>query len=186
MRYEQWFENAYQQYADLLLRIGRRLLQSEDEDVLYDIIQEAFLTLWQKRAQLIDHPNIGGWLVEAVKFRIMGSRAKVTRRSLHHAYSIDEENAMPIEDQRALSPEENAILRDRTEQLRELLGEENANLFLDYTLNGSTAKELSAIYGISESCVWMRISRMKKKLIQHPELFYVFAIVLSGLGPPAA
>lgn len=182
MNQEQWFEATYQQYADFLFRIGRRLLVTENEDTLYDVIQETFLTLWTKREELQSHPNIGGWLVEAVKFRILGSRAKVTRRSLRHAYSLDDEEAMPLEDQAALSPEQNAILQNRIDQLRELLGEENANLFLDYTLHGLTARELADTYGISESCVWMRISRMKKKLVAHPEIFYTLLLIVTGLG----
>jgi len=182
MNYEQWFEQTYAQYADFLFRIGRRLLTGENEEILYDVIQETFLTLWDKRETLQSHPNIGGWLVEAVKFRIRGSRAKISRRSLRHAYSLDEEDAMPIEDAAALSPEQNAILQSRMEALRELLGEENAALFIDYTLNGYSAKDLSQVYGISESCVWMRISRIKKKLMQHPEIFYALLVMMTGLG----
>ena len=186
MSQEQWFESTYQQYADFLMRIGRRLLLDNDEDALYDAIQEVFLLLWDRRNELQSHPNIGGWLVEAIKFRIRGSRAKVTRRALRHAYSLDEEEALPLEDNSAISPEQNAVLQSRMEQLRELLGEENANLFIDYTLNGYSAKDLAQTYGVSESCVWMRISRMKRKLVAHPEIFYTILLTLTGLGPPNA
>ena len=186
MSQEQWFESTYQQYADFLMRIGRRLLLDNDEDALYDAIQEVFLLLWDRRNELQSHPNIGGWLVEAIKFRIRGSRAKVTRRALRHAYSLDEEEALPLEDNSAISPEQNAVLQSRMEQLRELLGEENANLFIDYTLNGYSAKDLAQTYGVSESCVWMRMSRIKKKLLAHPEIFYTILLTLTGLGPPNA
>ena len=186
MTQEQWFEQTYQQYADFLMRIGRRLLTDGSEDALYDAIQETFLLLWNRREELQSHPNIGGWLVEAVKFRIRGSRAKVTRRALRHAYSLDEEEAMQPEDSAALSPEQNAVMQNRLEQLRELLGEENAALFIDYTLNGYSAKDLADRYGVSESCVWMRISRMKKKLMEHPEIFYTVLLMLTGFGVPNA
>ena len=179
---EQWFETTYHQYADFLTRISRRLLTDGNEDALYDAIQETFLLLWDRRAELQSHPNIGGWLVEAVKFRILGSRAKVTRRALRHAYSLDEEDAMQPQDSAALSPEQNAVLQNRLDQLRELLGEENASLFIDYTLNGYSAKDLAQRYGVSESCIWMRISRMKKKLMVHPEIFYAVLLILTGFG----
>lgn len=186
MSQEQWFENAYQQYADFLMRIGRRLLTDGSEDMLYDAIQDSFLLLWDRREELQSHPNIGGWLVEAVKFRILGSRAKVTRRALRHAYSLDEEDVLPLEDPLVLSPEQSAVMQDRLDQLRGLLGEENAALFIDYTLNGFSAKDLADRYGVSESCVWMRISRMKKKLTEHPEIFYTVLLMLTGFGSPNA
>ena len=186
MTQEQWFESVYQQYADFLMRIGRRLLTDGNEDALYDAIQEAFLLLWDRREELQSHPNIGGWLVEAVKFRIRGSRAKVTRRALRHAYSLDEEEAMQPEDSAALSPEQNAVLQSRFDQLRELLGEENAELFIDYTLNGYSARDLAGRYNVSESCIWMRISRMKKQLMEHPEIFYTVIILMTGFGTPNA
>lgn len=186
MNQEAWFSEIYQQYADFLFRIGRRLLEKGSEDLLYDAVQDTFLLLWDRRDELQSHPNIGGWLVEAVKFRIRGSRAKVTRRALRHAYSLDEEDALPLEDSASLSPEQSAVLQSRMEQLRELLGEENANLFIDYTLNGYSAKDLARTYGISESCVWMRISRIKKKLMAHPEIFYVLLLTLTGLSKPNA
>ena len=65
-----WFEGAYAQYADFLYRIGRRLLAGRSEDVLCDAIQDVFLTMWNKRAELTAHPNLGGWLVTALKFRL--------------------------------------------------------------------------------------------------------------------
>lgn len=181
MDQQQWFEQVYQQYGSLLLRIGRRLLSGQDEELLYDAIQEVFLTLWDKRDTLMDHPNIGGWLVEAIKFRIRGSQAKITRRALRHAYSLDEENAAPLEDAASLTPEQHAVLESRIEQLCALLGPENASLFLDYTLRGYSAKDLSGIYGISESCVWMRISRIKKKLVALPEVFCALLTLMTAL-----
>ena len=77
-------------------------------------------------------------------------------------------------------------MQNRREQLRELLGEENAALFIDYTLNGYSAKDLADRYGVSESCIWMRISRMKKKLMEHPEIFYTVLLMLTGFGVPNA
>ena len=65
-----WFEGAYAQYADFLYRIGHRLLAGRSEDVLCDAIQDVFLTMWNKRAELTAHPNLGGWLVTALKFRL--------------------------------------------------------------------------------------------------------------------
>ena len=49
-----WFEQVYRQNVDLLFRVGRRLLDSdENPDTLYDMVQEIFLLrekLGKKRA----------------------------------------------------------------------------------------------------------------------------------------
>ncbi|MDO5378869.1 MAG: sigma-70 family RNA polymerase sigma factor [Clostridia bacterium] len=183
MNEREWFEQLYREYADFLFRIGRRLLDpGENEDLLFDILQEVFLTAWDRRQTLMAHPNPGGWLVEAVKFRIRGSRAKTQRRSLRHARSLDEEGAAPPIADSSPSPEQNAILRDHLEQLQKLVGEENAGLFVGWVLEGRSAGELAEAYGLSLSCVWMRLSRTKKKLAEHPEIFYIFLVMMTGLS----
>ena len=173
-----WFEQAYAEYADFLYRIGRRLLAGRSEDVLYDAIQDVFLTMWNKRAELTAHPNLGGWLVTALKFRL---RTDSRRAARHSALSLnDEDNPLPVEDARSPSPEESAVLASHVEQLRALLGEEQTQLFLDYVLGGYSAKELADRLGVSPECVWVRISRLRKKIAQHPEIFYLVTVLLSG------
>ena len=168
----QWFEQVYRQYADLLFRVGRRLqTPGESEDALTDLIQEVFLLLWDRREELMRHPNIGGWLVEAIKFRVRGARNKMTRRGLRHAYSLDEEDAAPIADS-GESPEQAAELAQHLDAIRELLGEDSAELFIAYVLEGRSAHELAEQRGVSDSCIAMRILRLKRKLAQHPEIFY--------------
>ena len=69
-----WFEQVYRQNVDLLFRVGRRLLDSdENPDTLYDMVQEIFLLLWDRRETLKTHPNIGGWLMAALCVGIVGA-----------------------------------------------------------------------------------------------------------------
>lgn len=172
----QWFEAVYRQHIDLLVRVGRRLQSSSSgDDALDDIIQEVFLALWDRRAELMHHPNVGGWLVEALKFRVSNARSKITRRSLHHAYSLDAEDAMPIADG-GETPEQRAALAKQLDALTDLLGEENARLFLAHVLEGRTAHELAAQYGVSDSCMGMRIYRLRRQLAKHPEIFFTLLL----------
>lgn len=175
---QEWFEQVYRQYADLLFRVGRRFQSpGESDDVLLDLIQEIFLLLWERRDSLMTHPNIGGWLVEALKLRIRGTRAKVSRRALRHAYSLDEDDAAPIADADP-TPEQVAQMRSHLDAIVKLLGEENAKLFIDYVMNGKSAGELAQELGVSDSCIWMRVARMKKKLARHPDVFFTILLLL--------
>lgn len=179
---QRWFEEIYRQYADFLFRIGRRLLSAEKgEDFLLDAIQEVFITAWNKRETLMQHPNIGGWLVEALKFRLRNAREKITRRSLRHAYSLDEENAFVPADPK-ISLEDEMILGDRIDAIREVLGEENTELFIAYVLKGYSVRDLAKQTGLSVDGVWMRISRIKKRLARHPEIFYIFLVWATEIG----
>ena len=177
----EWFERIYQDHADMLFRLGRHLLGGQDDSALYDLMQDAFLDAWSKREKLMAHPNIGGWLALSLKNRAMSARQKARRRGMRNAYSLDDEECAPVADT-AMTPEQEALLGDRVAALRELLGEENAALFLSYAVDGCTAKEIGRRWGLSEDCVWMRISRMKRKLVAHPEIFYAMLLVAIGVG----
>lgn len=175
-----WFEQLYQNHADMLFRLGRYLLGGQDDSTLYDLMQDTFLDAWSKRDTLMAHPNIGGWLVLSLKKRAKAAWKKASRRAQHSAYSLDEEDSIPVADD-AMTPEQETLLRERVAALHELLGEENASLFLAYVLDGCTAKDIASRWGLSEDCVWMRISRMKRKLVAHPELFYAMLLTVIGL-----
>ena len=181
MNEKDWFEQIYREHADFLFRLGRHLIaDSADEGVLYDLMQDAFMDAWNKRAALMAHPNIGGWLTLSLKNRAMAHQQKTRRRAMRTAYSLDEEDAAPVAEN-GMTPEQAALLKDRVAALEDLLGRENTMLFLAYALDGYTAREIGARWGLSEDCVWMRISRMKKKLIAHPEIFYAMLLISIGI-----
>lgn len=180
MTEQEWFERTYHDHADMLFRLGRHLLGGQDDSTLYDLMQDTFLDAWSKREKLMLHPNIGGWLALSLKNRAMSARQKAQRRSMRNAYSLDDAQSAPVADA-AMTPEQEAMLGDRVAAMRELLGEENAALFLSYAVDGCTAREIGKRWGLSEDCVWMRISRMKRKLVAHPEIFYAMLLVAIGM-----
>ena len=176
MNEKEWFEHLYQQHADYLFRLGRHLMGSHEDETLYDLLQDTFLDAWDKRASLKSQPNIGGWLTLSLKNRAMAYRQKTQRRAARNAYSLDDGESQPVADA-AMTPEQEALLAERVEALKALLGEENARLFLAYAVEGCTARELGGKWGLSEDCIWMRISRMKRKLVAHPEIFYAVLLM---------
>lgn len=176
----EWFEEAYRQNADFCFHLGRHYLhEGQDEDVLYDMVQDVFMTLWNKRAELIAHPNVGGWLALAVRYRMMSRNKEQRKQNLHHAYSLDEEHRFELTSPQ-LTPEQQTELWGRIDTLREILGEEDSLLFLAYAIGGYKAKELGVRFDLTENTVHVRISRMKKKLVAHPELFYALLLVSMG------
>lgn len=179
MNEKEWFERIYHEHADFLFRLGKHF-SCADDGALYDLMQDTFLDAWNKRAALMAHPNIGGWLTLSLKNRALAYQHKQRRRGLRSMYSLDEEETPPPADE-GMTPEQAALLKDHLAELEELLGKENAMLFLAYALEGYTAKEIGGRWGLSEDCVWMRISRMKKKLAAHRELFYAMLLLSISL-----
>lgn len=179
----EWLEALFEQYYDLLHDVGKRMCKGQPAllDSLYDHLQEVFLALWRKRDRLADHPNIGGWLVSALRMQIQSCMRKEIRIAKSSAYSLDHPDA-PAEAAREDQPGaiDHLLYQEKVEALEALLGKENTQLFLAYTLEGRSAKELAAQYGMTEASVWMRMSRLKRKIVEHPEVFMLLLLLALG------
>lgn len=181
---EVWLAELYDRNRTMLRGIGRLFIGENPAQsaVIEDHIQEVFMILWKKRSALRNHSNIEGWLVEAMRKCLLAHFSQLKRRGKHLSFSLDDENASG--DQIAdTAPDVYSTLaaQEHRERLAVLLGQENADLFYLYSVEGYSAKDLAARYGISESCVWVRVGRIKKKILAHSELFLsVLAILLIG------
>lgn len=174
-----WFEQVYAEYAQLMFRTGRRLLGSEaNNDDIGDLVQDVFRILWQQRDQLKKHPNIGGWLQMTMKYRVI-NLSKGKRRRLAQQISITEMTDIASGD---VTPDQAILLDERLKEIRDLLGEENAAMLIDYTLKGYNAKEVSKRYEMSESIVYLKVSRMRKKLAIALLMILLIALSVAGIA----
>lgn len=178
-----WLEELYGQYYTMLYKAGMRLCKTPAQfSGLYDELQEVFVALWRKREQLLHHPNIGGWLVCALRLQLLARAQKGAKEFHSTAFSLDDENAPALRAESSMpaEPTEALLYQEKIEALESLLGADHAQLFLAYTLEGRSAKELATQYRLTEASVWMRISRMKKKIMEHPEIFSLLLFSLLG------
>ena len=179
----EWLEALFNQYYGLLYDVGVRLCKGHPAllDGLYDALQEVFIALWRKRSKLADHPNVGGWLVVALRFELQSRMKKEGRRAKATSCSLDDPDSAPP----LAVPEPNIadslLYEEKIEALKALLGAENTRLFLDYALSGQSAKQVAVQYGLTEASVWMRISRIKRKIAEHPEMFTLFLWIMLGI-----
>lgn len=169
---EAWLADLFQRDYALLYRIG--WVFCGRESLIEDQIQEAFLRAWQKRAAVRRHPNPDGWLVECFRNCLRNACRREGRRM-----SLSLEAAEPvIPDSVRLSPDDYARSREQIDLLHSLLGDRDAELFLRFCVYGETAAVLAPDYGLSEAALRMRVSRIKKKILAHRELFACAAAVL--------
>lgn len=181
---EDWFAELYARDYVLLYRVGRIFLGSKanQEPLIEDQIQEAFVRAWQKRTSLQKHPNPDGWLVECFRNCLMNACKKQVREWKHFAFSVDAEDAPPVVDRTNLSLDDFAKSQEQIALLHHLLGSENAEIFLRYCVYGERAATIASELCISEQALRMRISRLKKRILANRELFTCLAILcLLGL-----
>lgn len=176
----QWFETLYAQHAQALLAMGRCMLTG-DADAATDVVQDVFLLAWERRAELREHPNAGGWLMQALKYRMRGLGNKSRRRRAHLAFSLDEKPALEWAG-KEMPPERLLMMEARMDALRDVLGEENAKLFLAYAVEGLSVRELTARTGLTESGVYRRLRRMKHRLMGRSDLFSAALVLLALAG----
>lgn len=182
MNEEGWFSDLYERNYALLYRIGRVFLGGGAREALIeDQIQEAFVRAWQKRDKLQNHPNPDGWMVECFRKCLMNACRKQARDWRRRAFSVEEENAPPIADAARVSPDHYAATREQLALLRRLLGDKDADIFLRCCMYGEKAASIAAELHISEAALRMRVSRLKKKILLHKDLFLCLAIFLLGL-----
>ena len=63
-----WFDGQFRRHYSTMLRLTARQLR--DPARAEELVQDAFELFWQKRAQLREHPNPGGWLMKTLQFLI--------------------------------------------------------------------------------------------------------------------
>lgn len=56
----EWFDQLYREHSARLTKTAFHVLL--DRQLAEDMVDETFLTLLYAQRELIQHPNIGGWL----------------------------------------------------------------------------------------------------------------------------
>ncbi len=166
------FAELYERYWDKLLFLAGKKL-----DDLYEaehIVQDLFLDLWNRRAELDIQQSVGGYLVVAVKYRIINAQAKRYKQSVRYK-----------ENTSVLTPHDNSTENWLT--LRELQGNlhhqlarlpEKCALAFSLRDDGLSYKQIAAEMNISEKTVEMHISRAFKALRTSLGSFINFLILI--------
>ena len=68
--------------------------------------------------------------------------------------------------------------QEKFQSLVELLGEENAKLFVMYCVNKEPSKVVAREFGLTENALWVKVSRIRKKILNNPDLFMAISLIL--------
>ncbi len=111
----QWFIQIYQEHSARLFKQAFHVLRNQH--LAEDLVEETFLILLYKQKDILNHPNIGGWLSQTLKHLILDETKSAQYRleiPLGHDTSAFTEDTYyePLEDllPKGLSPKECEIL----------------------------------------------------------------------------
>lgn len=152
------FAELYERYWDKLLFLaGKKLADLYEAE---HIVQDLFLDLWNRRAQLDIQQSIDGYLVVAVKYRIINAQAKRYKQSVRYTENA---SSQPQHDN---STEHWLTLRELQGSLNHQLARLPEKCALAFSLrdDGLSYKQIAAEMNISEKTVEMHISRAFKAL----------------------
>jgi RNA polymerase sigma-70 factor (ECF subfamily) len=154
------FEALYQRHSREVwaLAFARRM----DSDTAQDVMQEAFVRLWQQWEDGTEIINPRAWLLRVARnlaedyaksaFRRNGTQPPQTMNGVHSR------ERMPLE----LLEQEEVFGRLR-EELRELSTSDREILTFRYALDYPT-EQIAEILGINSTAVHMRLSRARQRL----------------------
>ncbi|GAA4807931.1 RNA polymerase sigma-70 factor [Olivibacter ginsenosidimutans] len=154
------FEGLYASYAGKLYRIAFYELKNEDDAA--NMVHDVFISLWEKRGQLIlDKPEF--YLTRAIKLKIINYyRDKQRRQSIMHDmlnYDDSDHSTEEILVFRSLKQEVNELLEKLPERCRKIY-----HLHHD---NGLENQEIASSLQISESAVRQHLAKAKNFLRKH-------------------
>ena len=174
-----WVEKVCAEYYEDLYVVGIRFLvsiHSREIALLPDDIQEVYLLLCKGKEKLIHNPNIIGWLVVTLKSVIADRVGKANKEKERIAFSInDDAKSRQVRSLRDPDSDPLNILvnssKDNLLWLEQEIGSKNLELLQRYYQGHMTAPELADEMQVAGAALRMRISRLKRKIKNHPGIY---------------
>jgi RNA polymerase sigma-70 factor, ECF subfamily len=152
------FEVLVRRFAPLLRAYARRTLGSTDE--LDDVVQEAFVTAWQRLDDLQDPAKVKSWLM-----RILSHRCVDRIRARRDQAPIDDVDVAAPDEH---APERVAMARSRAEALDvalDALPEPQRRCWIMKEALEYSYDEIAAEFGVPPSTVRGLLARARKNMI---------------------
>ena len=164
---QQFYKELYDKYSPFVYRFCRGYLV--DLEDTQDCLQNVFLCAWNKLDTLRTHANVGGWFALTAKhmvYHILRKRKREEKVIPLETYLGPIPSSRGDEDVWAIAKEQD-IMEQRIEILQNILTEEEMRIFSDYYFDNVSIEELSKKYKVSASTVYVRLHRIKIKVLRH-------------------
>lgn len=156
---EQAFEYLYNRYWDKMIHFAYQ--KTADRVEAENVVQDVFVSLWNRRAELNITSNIANYLVVSVKYRVIRIFEQQRVQRLHEQESLGSFDILDNSTQQYLDFDE---LQQRLEKLIDELPEKPALIFRLSREEGLSHKEIAEQLDISERAVNESLVKTKKSL----------------------
>lgn len=152
------FTGIYDRYSGVLYIYAFKLTGSEDD--ARDLVQEVFVSLWERRAKLELRGQLSSYLYSAVRFQFLKNVEKAKTRNRYAAAFLAEFGEALAADDYIGEKE----LTELVEQYLRHLPPQMARVFTLSRLQQHTNEEIAAELGISEKTVRNLLSESARQL----------------------
>lgn len=156
---EQAFEQLYDRFWERLLYFARQ--KTDDLMDAENVVQDVFISLWHRRAEIRLTSDVAAYLMVSVKYRIIRVFEKQRAQRQHEQNSLVNYDFLDNSTQQYLDLEE---LRSQLEIQICKLPEKSGIIFRMSREQGMSYKEIGEELGITEQAVNAHLVRAKKTL----------------------
>lgn len=169
---EKAFDYIYDLYWKQLFQYTYNRLQSED--IAKDMVQEVFISLWNKKDRLKLTSSLSAYLFSILRFKLINHYHASEVRSQHafHVNQYDHPSENNI-DQRVYVNEMNSLLNSSIQNLPSKMKE----VFELSRINGHSTRQISDQLNISEQTVKNQLSTALKRLRLNFSDYLTIAII---------
>lgn len=153
------FAEIYNRYWKSIFTVATNKIGHFEE--AEEIVQDIFISLWNRREEIIINSNLNAYLSVSAKYRVIKVLAK---RNQHNKYVVDSQNILPITANSTDDWFEFTELRSRLEVLVANLPEKCRLVYKASREDGYSQKQIAQEFGISEKTVEAHISKALKSL----------------------
>lgn len=163
------FDRIYKLYWEIVYAAAWKRVQ--DEQIAKDIVQEVFISLWERRESLEIQQSLQGYLLSSAKYKIVDYFRKTIRQERH-----TEDLRLLLTEQYTMDTLDIEDSEKQLEQALQFLPEKMRRIFEMSRKEEKTIQEISAELNLSSQTVKNQLSNALK--ILRSRLAYTLTILL--------
>ncbi|TCC98522.1 sigma-70 family RNA polymerase sigma factor [Pedobacter hiemivivus] len=164
-------ELLYKEYWEILYNDA--LIRTQNEDVAKDIVQEIFISIWEKRENLNVKESISGYLRQAVKYKVINFfRNELTADNYHEEMLFSQD----VE----VSSDQQLLTKELQQALNQAIDEMPAKMRLIFMLSRMEQKsidEISLELGLHKQTIKNQLS-IGVKVLKKRFSYILFLVLL--------
>jgi len=151
------FTTLFERYWEPFFKYVYRIVQNRED--AEEVVQDFFIHLWNKRADLPELQSVSAYLYTALRNRLLNHLAKKKYRVISIEMAMEAESPLP-----AVGHLERKSTEKMIHAMAELLPEKMKNVYMQHQFMGLSIAEIALATGNSEQTIRNQYNSAVKKL----------------------